>query len=193
MSQRNNKITLLEKTNSGVNFGGQATYTMFDALTSANEPIVIGLTENYLAESRVDDLLDSIEGCVVEIKDSYNRDNTLQLTAAERIEEVILNVDGKRNFLLTSKANVKALVKSQSLLERQDNLIALTNAKVKIENQREKAIKAAHAALERIKARAVTKAIKSDDDDDDDEEQQESVASLETNNDIETSLPRKKK
>lgn len=190
MSQRNNKITLLEKTNSGVNFGGQATYTMFDALTSAGEPIVIGLTENYLAESRVDDLLDSIEGCVVEIKDSYNRDNTLQLTAAERIEEVILNVDGKRNFLLTSKANVKALVKSQALLERQDNLIALTNAKVKIENQREKAIKAAQAALERIKARAATKAIKSDDDDDDEEE---TVASLETNDDIETPLPRKKK
>jgi hypothetical protein len=153
------KLTLIELTNSSQHFGNSE-YAMFLAQTSDNQIIECGITHNSLTRKGFDtDNLDAIVGCTVITKE-YVDSRTGELTNPDDRIQMIL--DGEARLVLFNSIN-STIKKSELYLQEQKEMIASTNAKAKVEFQREKKAKQLQASLERVRAKALASMTKTAD------------------------------
>jgi hypothetical protein len=145
------KLTLIELTNSSQHFG-QSEYAMYLAQTENQEIIECGVTHNSLSRKGFDtDNLDSLVGCTVITKE-YTDNRTGELVNPEDRIQMIL--DGDARLVLFNSVN-SSIKKSELYVIEQRELLASTNAKAKVEFQKERKLQQKQASLERLRSRAV--------------------------------------
>lgn len=178
------KLTLVELTNSS-QFFGQSEYAMFLAQTETGNIIECGVTYNCLTRKGFDtDNLDSLTGCQIVTKE-YTDNRTGELINPEDRIQMIL--DGDARLVLFNSINC-SIKKSELYLMEQRELVAATNAKLKMEFLEKKKLQQKQQAQERLLARALSlkaassstpEVIKSLDDDEDETVPETQEASLE--------------
>lgn len=150
------KLTLIELTNSSQHFGNSE-YAMFLAQTEENQIIECGITHNSLTRKGFDtDNLDSLVGCQVITKE-YTDNRTGELINPEDRIQMIL--DGDARLVLFNSIN-SSIKKSELYMQEQRELVASTNAKAKVEFQKERKAKQLQASLERLRAKALANVTK---------------------------------
>ena len=177
------KLLLLELTNSS-QFFGKSEYAMFKAQTEDSDIIECGLTYNSLTRRSFDtDDLDSLVGCTVITKE-YEDSNTGELMNPEDQIQKILDGDARLVLLNTINSTVK---KSELYRQEKKDMIALVNAKAKVEIQKEKKNKQLQASLDRILAKALVSVgpnLSTKEESFDDEE--ETIVDMKTSEETET-------
>lgn len=150
------KLTLIELTNSSQHFGNSE-YAMFLAQTENSEIIECGITHNSLTRKGFDtDNLDALAGCTLNTKE-YTDNRTGELVNPEDRIQMIL--DGDARLILFNSIN-SSIKKSELYMQEQRELVASTNAKAKVEFQKERKAKQLQASLERLRAKALANVTK---------------------------------
>ena len=145
------KVTLLEVSNVSRIFG-KTEYALFTAQTEDKHIIECGISYNCLESKQFDtDNLDALIGCQVITKE-YTDSQTGEIVNPEDSIQNVL--DGTYSVCLFNKINC-TIKKSELFIQQQRELIASTNAKAKVEFQKEKKAKALQASLDRLRAKAL--------------------------------------
>ena len=128
------KLTLIELTNVS-QFFGQSEYAMFLAQTQDNQIVECGITHNSLRRKGFDtNNLDSLITCQVVTK-PYRDSRTNELINPEDRIQMIL--DGDARLVLFNSVN-SSVTKSELCKAEEKELVSLTNAKVKVELDKER-------------------------------------------------------
>jgi len=144
-------LTLLELDNVSSIFG-KSEYAMFSAQTQDNDIVRCGVTYNLLTRLGFGtDNLDSLVGCQIRTK-AFTDNRTGELSNPEdQIQKVL---DGDSTLVLFNSLNA-TIVKSDLFKIEQKEMISSTNAKAKIEKEKEAKAVAMQRALDRLRARAL--------------------------------------
>ena len=151
----NVKINLVALNNATQTFGN-TDYAVFDAETADKQPLVLAITHNALIRANVKpELLDSLVGSSVIVKDDTDIRTGELVTAEERIgrvvnQEINPNTGKPYQIVLVNSANC-SVVKSELYLAEMKDLASSTNAKMLIEEKKERKLLALKRASERLR------------------------------------------
>ena len=129
-------LTIVGLTNPTQLFGANATaYAMFSAVCDGNS-LEIGVTHNSLTRAGYDTAPESLSrlvGCSVKTKDFVDRETGAIINGDERVE---MALEGKQRLVLFNSLN-HTIERSDIYKEENIELLARTNAQVKIAKERE--------------------------------------------------------
>lgn len=152
----NVNLTLIEVDNYSQVFGTKGTeYAMFSAKTPDNDIIAIGVTHNLLRKKGIDSsMLENLVGSDIVVQDDTDIVSNIFVTAEDKVAQV---VNKERSVLLLNGANAK-LQFSDLFRNEQKELIASTQAKLKIEQEKERKAEDIRKAAERMRQRILNQA-----------------------------------
>lgn len=143
------KLTIVGLTNPTQLFGANFTqYAMFNAVCDGNS-IEIGITHNSLTRAGYDtsaSALSRLVGCQVVTKDFVDRNTGAIISGDERVEMVL---DGEGRLVLFNSLN-HTIEQSETYVEQTLDLLSRTEARVKIEKEREVMNQKRQAILKRL-------------------------------------------
>jgi hypothetical protein len=147
------QLTLIELTNSS-QFFGKSEYAMFLATTPDNQIVELGITHNSLQRKGYDtdnlvELADT--GCSVVTK-PYTDNQTGEIINPEDRVQMIL--DGDARLVLFNSIN-HSIKTSELYRTAKRELTSSTNAKVKVEMEKERKQSKLQASIERVRAKAL--------------------------------------
>lgn len=143
------KLTIVGLTNPTQLFGANFTpYAMFNAVCEGNS-VEIGITHNSLSRAGYDTAPQSLSrlvGCQVVTKDFVDRNTGAIISGDERVE-MVLNGEGRLVLFNTLNHTIE---QSETYREETLDLLSRTDARVKIEKEREIMNQKRQAILKRL-------------------------------------------
>lgn len=156
------KLTISSVDNFQQRFGS-TDYAMFNATTPNGDSIVTGISYTLLQSRGINtDLLDSLAGSLILVNDSTDIRTGEFIEGTERVRKVAEKEPGN-SVLLVSKAN-GSIIKSELYSNETKDLASSTQAKFKVEMEKERVLQAARrtAAKFAIKAEPTVAAPKTE-------------------------------
>lgn len=155
MSTKTAKLQILSVENFSQQFGSTE-YAVFISETEDKQIIPVAVSHNALRSRGVNtDLLDFLEGSTIVANDEVNISTGVFSTGKDRVQSVI---DGTYGILLLNKANC-SLIKSELYTEHVKDLASTTQAKLQVEERKERKFNSAKRIAERRKAKLESKSV----------------------------------
>lgn len=158
MASENAKLTIISVENFSQTFGS-TDYAVFTASTESKDIINIAVTHNALRSRGINvDLLDSIVGSTLIATQNTDIQTGLVTSGKERVQSLVdgtllnPNTNKPATILLFNKSNC-SLIKSELYLSETKDLASLTQAKVQIEEKKERKIENSRRVAERMRAK----------------------------------------
>lgn len=160
----NAKLTIVSVDNFSQTFGS-TDYAVFTASTESNDIVNVAVTHNALRSRGINiDLLDSLVGSTLIATQNTDIQTGLVTSGKERVQGLVdgtllnPNTGKPATILLFNRSNC-SLVKSELYMSDTKDLASLTQAKVQIEEKKERKIENSRRVAERMKAKASSQPV----------------------------------